>query len=251
MGTDHRRGKCEGYFPNSLRPISYLGIIWELYVLGLKTEVFWRKNNQIHGQGNQCQINADSLAEITPSDTKNSAQNVCSSPKVWNFWKKLSLGVRSPWARFCPPYYYCPPFPGFSDVPMALYSAYYAHRALHKLTKLYYTVHHTCPSHTFSRKIEENYFLTFPVYDSKSQYFFSNLNFYCSKSSDMRNLQEQNTTIILKQVYLSIRNINSLSSKAGYASWNIKLIKPTDERTNQKWYFVTKIVLTYCEKKLF
>ena len=27
----HRQRTCEGYFANSLRPISYLGVIWELY----------------------------------------------------------------------------------------------------------------------------------------------------------------------------------------------------------------------------
>ena len=43
----HRRRTGEGYFANSLWPMSYLGVIWELYVLDLKTKVFCRKNNQI------------------------------------------------------------------------------------------------------------------------------------------------------------------------------------------------------------
>ena len=47
-GTFHRRRKCEGSSPNSLRPISYFGSIWELYVLDLKTKVFCRKKNQLH-----------------------------------------------------------------------------------------------------------------------------------------------------------------------------------------------------------
>ena len=44
----HRRRKYERCSPNSLRPISYFGSIWELYVLDLKTKVFCRKKNQIH-----------------------------------------------------------------------------------------------------------------------------------------------------------------------------------------------------------
>ena len=43
----HRRQKCEHCSPNSLRPISYFGSIWELYVLDLKTKVFCKKKNQI------------------------------------------------------------------------------------------------------------------------------------------------------------------------------------------------------------
>ena len=44
----HRRRKCERCFPNFFWPISYFGIIWELYVLDLKTKVFCRKENQLH-----------------------------------------------------------------------------------------------------------------------------------------------------------------------------------------------------------
>ena len=33
----HRRRTCECYHPNSLKPISYLGVIRELYVLGMKS----------------------------------------------------------------------------------------------------------------------------------------------------------------------------------------------------------------------
>ena len=40
-----------------------------------------------------------------------------------------------------------------------------------------------------AQKIEQNFFLTFPV--SKSQKNISNMNSYCSNSSDMRNLNEQ------------------------------------------------------------
>ena len=43
----HRRRTCEGFLPNSLRPMSYLGFIWDLYVLGLKSKFFVKKANQI------------------------------------------------------------------------------------------------------------------------------------------------------------------------------------------------------------
>ena len=36
----HRRRKCERSSTNSLRPISYNGSIWELYVLDLNTKGF-------------------------------------------------------------------------------------------------------------------------------------------------------------------------------------------------------------------
>ena len=45
---DHERRKYERCSPNSLRPISYFGSIWELHVLDLKTKVFCRKENQLH-----------------------------------------------------------------------------------------------------------------------------------------------------------------------------------------------------------
>ena len=44
----HRRRKYGGSSPNSLRPISYFGSIWELYVLDLKTNIFCRKKIQLH-----------------------------------------------------------------------------------------------------------------------------------------------------------------------------------------------------------
>ena len=48
----HRRRTGEGYFANSLRPMSYLVVIWELYVLCLKTKVFFVElDTQNHGKG--------------------------------------------------------------------------------------------------------------------------------------------------------------------------------------------------------
>ena len=36
----HRRQKCEHSSSNPIRPVSYVGSIWELYVLDLKTKFF-------------------------------------------------------------------------------------------------------------------------------------------------------------------------------------------------------------------
>ena len=44
----HRRQKYGGSSPNSLRPISYFGSIWELYVLDLETNIFCKKKIQLH-----------------------------------------------------------------------------------------------------------------------------------------------------------------------------------------------------------
>ena len=48
VSLNHRRRKCERCSPNYLRPMSYFGSIWELYVLDLKTKVICRKENQLH-----------------------------------------------------------------------------------------------------------------------------------------------------------------------------------------------------------
>ena len=45
---NHQRRKYGGSSPNSLRPISYFGSIWELYVLDPKTKIFCRKKIQLH-----------------------------------------------------------------------------------------------------------------------------------------------------------------------------------------------------------
>ena len=44
----HQRQKYGGSSPNSLQPISYFGSIWELYVVDLKTNIFYRKKIQLH-----------------------------------------------------------------------------------------------------------------------------------------------------------------------------------------------------------
>jgi hypothetical protein len=89
-GTHRRR--------NSLRPISYFGSIWELYVLDLKKQVFCKKENQIHtfshGQGTH---SAKTVLIVWPKipqmPHKISAKFVCPSPKILIFEKKSSLWV--------------------------------------------------------------------------------------------------------------------------------------------------------------
>ena len=44
---NHQRRKYGPCSPDSFRPISYFGSIWELYVLDLKTKVFCRKEDQL------------------------------------------------------------------------------------------------------------------------------------------------------------------------------------------------------------
>ena len=56
-----RQWTCEGYLFNSVRPISYLGVIWELYVLGLKSEVFVKKANKVLKETHPLLISADFL----------------------------------------------------------------------------------------------------------------------------------------------------------------------------------------------
>ena len=62
-----------------------------------KDHFFCRKSNQIH-------FSIDKIVlivwpKIPQMPLKISAQSVCQSPKVWDFWKKLSLGVCSPWQK--------------------------------------------------------------------------------------------------------------------------------------------------------
>ena len=99
----HRRRKYGGSSPNSLRPISYFGSIWELYVLDLKTNVFCRKKIQLHFPMNkgltvpkQCQQFGRKQPKCPPKFQPNlSAQ----AQKFRIFEKKLSLDVRCPWSR--------------------------------------------------------------------------------------------------------------------------------------------------------
>ena len=85
--TDNgQSSRYEGYFPNSLRLISYLGFIWDSYVLGLKTKVFVEKTpdtNQF--VANKC-LNCQPL-------THRSRQAPTFSTKVgfiYTFWYSLS-----------------------------------------------------------------------------------------------------------------------------------------------------------------
>ena len=81
----HRQRTCEGYFANSLRPISYLGVIWELYVLGLKTI----KCSKAWTRDSQCCCSA----ENTPNPPKIFGPICLPKPKSWGFSKESSLWV--------------------------------------------------------------------------------------------------------------------------------------------------------------
>ena len=89
---NHWRQTCDGYFPNSLRPISYLGYIWDIYVLGLKTKVFFvgKTTKSIFPWTREPQW--QNSAENTLNVLELSAQFVCPSPKVWISLKKDFIG---------------------------------------------------------------------------------------------------------------------------------------------------------------
>ena len=75
----HRRRTCDDYFLNSLRPISYLGLIWDLYVCV-------RPENQNHRQGTHSDKTVLIVRPKIPKmPQKFSAQFVYPSPKVWDF----------------------------------------------------------------------------------------------------------------------------------------------------------------------
>ena len=92
----HRGRTCEGYFPNFIRPISYLGFIWDLYVFVKKTKTFIFPFS--HGQGtHSAKIVLIARLKIPQVPQNILVQFVCPNLKVWDFWnKKVSLGVRSP-----------------------------------------------------------------------------------------------------------------------------------------------------------
>ena len=99
--TKHRRWKYGCCSPNSLRPISYFGSIWELCVLDLETKVFLQEREPAtlsYEQGTHSdKIELIVWPEKPQMPHKISAQFACPSPNVSNFCKKLSLGVRSPY----------------------------------------------------------------------------------------------------------------------------------------------------------
>ena len=78
----HRQRICDGNLPNSLQPMSYLGFIWDLYVLGWKSKIFFVKNPTKYSKpwtrDSQCQDGYCSLAENT--------QNA----PTYIFWPNLS-----------------------------------------------------------------------------------------------------------------------------------------------------------------
>ena len=84
----HRRRKCGCCSPDSLRPTSYFGSIWELYVLDVKTKVFVGKRASYifpWARDHGAKIVLIVWPEIPQMSHKISAQFVCPSPKVSNF----------------------------------------------------------------------------------------------------------------------------------------------------------------------
>ena len=73
--------------------MSYLGFIWDLYVLGLKTKGFLQKkhsNNQNQLGTHSPKMGVVVWPKIPKMPKKISAQYVCTNPKDWDFRKKLS-----------------------------------------------------------------------------------------------------------------------------------------------------------------
>ena len=96
----HWRRMCESYFPNSSRPISYLGFIWDLYVLGLKTKVL--PDTFSHPMDSQCKNSADFLTKNTPNTSNNFCPISLPKPKTLGIVKKSSLWVSIVQVQMCP-----------------------------------------------------------------------------------------------------------------------------------------------------
>ena len=96
----HQRRKCEGSSSNSLRPLSYFGSIWELYILDLNTNFFegkitnytfpWTRDSQYQNSGNR-------LAGNTPNASKIFSPICLPKPKSFDFFKKKALSG-CPWS---------------------------------------------------------------------------------------------------------------------------------------------------------
>merc|ERR1711894_346820 len=78
----HRRRKYGGSSPNSLRPISYFGSIWELYVLDLKTNIVCRKKIQLQFPMNKGLNSANGLAGNNQNATQNFSPICLPKPKT-------------------------------------------------------------------------------------------------------------------------------------------------------------------------
>ena len=85
----HRQRTCNGFFSNSLRPISYLGYTICVrpenkgFFVGKTTKSIFPLTSD-----SQCQNSSDSLARNTPMPQNLSAQFFCPSPKVWDISEK-------------------------------------------------------------------------------------------------------------------------------------------------------------------
>ena len=89
-------------FPKFFTPLSYLGDIWDIFVLGLKTKVFCRKNNQIHfpmDKGLAVPKWALIVRPKIPQMPQKYISPICLPPKpkrLGYHWKKASSDVRGP-----------------------------------------------------------------------------------------------------------------------------------------------------------
>ena len=97
-------------------------------------------------------------------------------------WMEKQIGLLLSDHRYCIHRYikYTLRYRGYSRFP------YY----ISDVTRLYKTVTQIKQIHTWQKNHPQNYFLTF-LHVSKSQYFFSNLNYNCFNLLDLKNLQEQ------------------------------------------------------------
>ena len=58
-------------------------------------------------------------------------------------------------------------------------------------------------------------------------------------------------TVISKKIYID-SNCDNACINSGSKKFLLDALPDTDSNPKrEKWYFVTKIVLTYCEKKMF
>ena len=100
MGLYHRRRKYE----RCLRPISFFGSIWELYVLDLKTKFFCRKENQLHfSMDNGLTVLKQCLqfGQKYPKCLTKFQPNLSAQAQKFRIFEKSSLNSK----QFCDMYY--------------------------------------------------------------------------------------------------------------------------------------------------
>ena len=90
-----QRRKCEGSSPDSLRPTSYFGSIWQNVCFGPKNQSFFvgKRTSYIFPwtRDSQCQNRANTLAKNTRNASKNVSPICLPKPKSFEFFKRSSL----------------------------------------------------------------------------------------------------------------------------------------------------------------